>query len=177
MTIFQSYDDIRSSIQDGDIIFIRGDRTLGAKLVKFFTRSNYSHVAIAFWANMGNETRLMVVESQGGTKNRIINMSYYSEVDFDVVTSPKSWNSVVDVALARIGILQYSWMEAIYVGLRESLLKYWGIKIPVMSFSGEICSEFVARVYGAAEIHVSPQLLWEELEAQGQTIRVEVRNP
>ena len=171
-----TYEQARRYIKDGDIIFTnRKKGWVVGPTIRFVTRAYYTHVGIAFWLRTGNRDRVMMVEAQGGTQRRIVNLSYYQNDPFDVVTPPKPWEEVSDRAIERLHQVPYGWFEAGYVGIREFLLKYFDKKIPYKDLPGEICSEFVAKVYGLQYTHVSPQLLLEQLLNKGQKIRMRVR--
>lgn len=172
-----TYDQARDKINDGDIIFIRNARTFTSKVIRFFTRSKYSHVGIAFWAIIGGEERLMVVEAQGGTARRIINMSFYAKDQMDIVASPRPWIEYAKEALEHVGIEEYGWFEATYVGLRESLFTYLNILLAPRDFPGEICSEYVAKMLQLPTPHVSPQGLMNELNVQGYFVTLQIRKP
>lgn len=160
-------DELRNKIKDGDIIFINGDSVV-SKIIKFFTKSKFSHVGIAFWL----EDRLMMVEAQTGTLRRIINFSsFYNYADITVVSSPKSWNEVSGKALSKVGKAHYSTIEAIGVGCREFMLINFNIDLKVIDVRGEICSEFVAKTYDLDEVMISPQKLYENLLKLGMIIR------
>jgi len=175
-TTLLSYESARDQIKNGDIIFVHGIKSIVDRAIMFFTRSSYVHVGIAFWI-MTDETsskRLMIVEAQGGTKRRIINLSYYRQYGFDVVNSPISWNEIQNMALEQIGIEKYSMVTAFYVGLREFLLRRFNIKLPKSNFPGEICSEFVARLEKLTPTEISPEMLFENLSEEGYTIKIKV---
>jgi len=169
-----TYEKGRNYIQDGDIVFVKNKKTVIARAVQFFTRSAYSHVGIAFWAQIGKERRLMIVEDQGNTRRRIVNASFYYGCDLDVIEAPKSWSDVQCKALAKVGIAHYGYGEALYVGFRETLLQYFGIRLPTRDMPGMICSEFVADIYGLKETHVSPHLLIKNLLAEKHKFRVKI---
>lgn len=166
-----SYEEVRNKVQDGDIIFIRDKKGIFSKIIRFFTKSKFSHAGIAFWMSSGGHRRLMIVEAQGGAKRRIVNLSYHSDGKYLAIAAPKSWSSINHNALEKLNKVSYGYLEAIYVGFREFLLKYFDIKIKMFGFPGEICSEFIANVYDLADKHVSPQLLMENLLTIGQKIR------
>lgn len=167
-----SYEQARLDIQDGDIIFIKNNKGLFLpQLIRFFTRSPYTHVGIAFWITTGSADRLMVVEAQGGAKRRIVNLSYYEDDHIDVVEAPKDWDRVSEKAIERLNQVPYGWLQALYVGVREFLLQYFNVKLPMRDLPGEICSEFVARIYDLPERHISPQLLLDQLQRLGFHIR------
>jgi len=170
------YEEARDHIQDGDIIFLRGKRTqLINRIIMYFTSSPYSHVGIAVWMNKDNQQsqRLLMVESQLGTKNRIINLSEYSSYAMDVVPAPIEWRMVRDTALSSLGISKYSVIDAIFVGLREWFHKFFVIPYANLS-DGEICSEFVSRIYNLKPQNVSPGLLKKILEDAGYSTRFNI---
>ena len=169
------YEEGRDLIQDGDIAFMRDTGSIPAWLIRIITRSNYSHVGICFWATIGDEQRLLFIEAQGKTKRRILNFGYYSDRDIDVVRAPLEWKTVCDKALKRVGKTDYTMLGALYVGVRECLWKYVGIKLPTLDFPGEICSEFVAEIYDIEPNDVSPQVLFEQLQHLGHNVDLEIR--
>jgi len=170
-----SYEEARSHIQDGDIVFIHNKNTIPAKIVRTFTRSEYSHVGFAFWVEAAGKRRLMMVEAQGSARRRIVNMSFYREVEMDVLSAKEDWNQIGSLALSKLGLVKYGWGEAAYVGLRETLLKVFNVRIPRKDFPGEICSEYVARNLKLKDIHISPQLLWEQMLTVGYKERLKIR--
>ena len=170
-----SYEAARSHIKSGDIVFIKDSPTFLASIIRLFTRSKYSHVGIAFWMTSGGVERLMMVEAQGGTRRRIVNLSKYRNVDLDVVHAPEIWGAAVGIALERLSEVPYGYLEALYVGIVEALQQYFDITIPRKNFSGEICSEFVARIYNLPSKHVSPQALFDQLIQEGHALKLLVR--
>ena len=173
-----SYEHARPEIKGGDVVFVRGKHSkLVQSLIMFFTKSAYSHVGFAFWMTTedGSENRLMMVEAQGGTKRRVVNMSFYEDRRLDVVNSPIAWNEIESCALSKLGLVEYGWLDVLYVGIHDFLLKYLGIKIPHANMPGETCSEFVAKCLHLKETHISPQELFEALMKQGCEIKIKVR--
>lgn len=175
MTQVMSFVEAREHIMDGDIVFIKNRRGPLSSLIHVFTRSVYSHVGIAFWMKTGNVRRLMMVEAQGGTSRRIVNLSKYAGDDLDVIEAPQEWDSVVNTALKKLSEVPYGYFEALYVGIVEFAQQYWNITLPRKNFDGEICSEFVARVYDLPEKHISPQGLFEQLAKLGHNPAVQVK--
>ena len=170
-----SYKDGRLAIKDGDVVFLRGRRTLIGKIIQFVTRSVYSHVGIAFWATIGKQERLFMVECQGNTKKRIVNMSFYQDCNMDIISTSLPWENISNYALNNIGVVKYGYIEAIYVGLREFLMLYFNIRLPAHDFKGQICSEFVADTYGMIERHVSPAMLLSNMINKGNKIKIKIR--
>jgi len=169
-----SYQVGRSQIKDGDLVFLT-DHTIAGFLIRLFTRTKYSHCNIAFWDQTPAGPRILAVESQGGTTRRIINLSFYTKKgSMDIISSPKDWTTVVaPVALQQLGFAKYGYFEALYVGLREFLLKYLDIKISEKAVQkSEICSEFMARVIQWPDTEISPGLLAQQLIAAGNPVKL-----
>ena len=171
----RSFRNAQPTIRDGDLIFVRNKNAWFSKIIRFATRSQYSHVGIAFWITVAGKEHLMVIEAQGGTERRIITMDYYSDTGIDVIRAPRVWSEYCDVAFEQVGKLKYGWREAIYVGLRELLFKYAKIRLPPRDFDGEICSEFAARMMQLDNFHVSPQGLIDALAEKGHLITLHIR--
>ncbi len=174
---FNSYEEARTDVQDGDVVFVHGSKFRPLQyIVMYFTDSPFAHVGLAFWVTLeGGERRLMMVEAQGGSRRRMINMSTYRDRNIDVIKAPRPWEEISQEALdrERLGRSKYGWFDAVYIGLREKLSRY--IRLPVTHFSGEICSEFVARLQEMPKVRVSPQRLWEEFLCEGEQVRLRVR--
>lgn len=159
-----TYEQARDIIQDGDIVFLHGThKSWVQNIIMAFTASTYTHVCIAFWITLGGEERLMCVEAQSNTARRILSMSFYEDRKFTVLASPNDWSMVREDVLARVGKVHYSITSAIYVGIREWLLRTCNISLPSLQLSNEICSEFVATVVGLEDVDISPQCLYEQL--------------
>lgn len=158
------YEDVRQVVRDGDIVFIHGswNRPIQA-LIMFFTGSEFSHCAIAFWIDTPSGKRLMCVEAQGMSRRRILTLSYYDDAAMTIIPAPKPWTQVRHIALEEIGKKQYGMFEAIYVGIQEFIHRHTGRHLPRLNMKGEICSEFIAKVYDLEDRDVSPQKLYEQL--------------
>ena len=166
MTQNVTHEQVYSQINNGDIMFVANFNHLVARLIQFATRSPYSHVAILFWVTTpGGAKRLMVVEAQGGTTLRVQDFDFYSDRPLQIVAAPKDFSSYESVALAHIGEIKYGYIEALYSGVRDFFFDYLNIKLPQKTFKGEICSEFVARVLGLTSTDVTPQDVFNELNA------------
>jgi hypothetical protein len=173
-----SYEASRNQFKSGDIVFVRGTKSILHRLIMFLTSSRYVHVGIVFWIQTDDTSpkRLMIVEAQGRTNRRIVNLSFYDNRDLDVFSTITSWDQMQDTALEKIGIEKYGWITAIYVGIREFALKYFNIRLPKSNFPGEICSEFVARVVGILPAEISPGTLSKTLLSKGSKVKLMVRN-
>lgn len=169
------YSDIRNLISSGDIIFLKTN-TLAGKIIRFFTNSPYTHVCMAFWIHSNSSvSRLLVVEAQGGTRRRIINLSDYIKYDWTIINNLGDWSSQEPEALDKLGNVSYGWINASYFGIRQFLLKTLRIKLPRKSFSGEICSEFVANILKLEESRVTPSELFDVLtKEKGHKIKFDI---
>lgn len=169
-----TYDEARNNICDGDLIFFHGHHTLVSKAIQFFTRGVYTHVGIAFWIDICGRKRLMVVEAQGGTNRRILNLSYYEKREFDVISGLQKWENISEDALNSLGQVKYSWIDAVYVGLKEFVKPV--IELPDRNFSGQICSEFVAELQGIEMKSYSPTSLYNTIrENYAGVLKCEVK--
>ena len=171
-----TYEEARKYINDGDIIFIRGEKKFLKNPIRssimFFTNSVYVHTGIVFWANIAGHKHLLITEAQGGTSRRIVNMSFYETENIDVMEPLKEWNDISTDAVEKLGKVKYGWMDAFYVGLRE---KFYKIPFKPKNFSGEICSERVANLQGITPSEISPQKLYEILLKNGKKIKLQIR--
>ena len=162
-----SYESVRDTIKDGDLLFVHGNWTWKhpiQAIIMAATGSSLYHVGICFWMNTADTPRLMMVESHGGSNRRILNASFYDDHKVSVLPAPKPWSKeVCDVALAKVGKEDYGYMDAIYVGFRDFMLQHFSVHLPERHFDDEICSEFVANVYDLPQKAISPKDLWAML--------------
>ncbi|TFG96682.1 hypothetical protein E4H12_10500 [Candidatus Thorarchaeota archaeon] len=161
---FQSYAEIRDSIQDGDIIFFKGRWSiLTNAIVMFFTRSPIYHVGVAFWVQTKTARRLFLLESHGKSTRRIVNLSYYEKWEMLAIKAPKPWETIEKDALEKLGKVSYGYLEGTYIGLRDVFMNVFGVKLPTYDLPAEVCSSLVARLYGMEDPIVSPQRLYLDL--------------
>lgn len=166
-----AYEQGRDLVQDGDVLFIANKKGIILPfLIRWSTKSLFSHTAIAFWMDTVAGKRLMAVQAQGGDKRFIKNVSALNKCEIYVMSSPKAWADVAPQALVKLDQVKYNYFEAFYVGLREFLMTRFNITIKNIDFPGEICSEFNARVLDMPEVEVTPQELFEEV-SKTQTLR------
>ena len=159
-----SYEQARTVITDGDIVFIHGSwRDPLQAIIMLFTASPFSHVCVAFWVETGIGRRLMCVEAQAKARRRILTMGYYEDSEMTVLAAPLPWQDVRASALSRVGKAHYGLAEAMYVGICEFVKRRTGIKLPMRPVSREYCSTFVADMYQLPVRTGSPQALYEQL--------------
>src|SRR5574343_807626 len=159
------YNEIRNDIQNGDILFFDSKPFhLLQQTIRLFTGSKKIHVGIAYWIQENDISRLMVIEAQGGSNRRIVNIGVYSGYVMTVVKQQlKTWNEM-RYCLDRIGIIKYSYTTALIAGVNDLIKQYFGKKLIISDkFKGEICSEFVARVLDLPDTIISPGNLYDYL--------------
>ena len=177
MITAKTFDEIRDKVTDGDIIFIHKTAGFLNKLIKFFTKTQYSHCAVLFWLKTPSGKRLMLVESQGMTKRRIVSASEYEKDEFDIISSPIPWNMIQESCFKKVGKVDYGYDDAVKVGVRDFLLRNFGIaiKVPADNDNDEICSSFIAQALGMKDTMISPGDLFEQLTRNGNPVKIRVR--
>jgi hypothetical protein len=161
-----TYDQASQVIENGDIVLFQGNFSFKHpidSIIMLVTGSPFVHCNIAFWTEIGGERRLLAVEAQGGTDRRIINESFYVDKNMVVFKGIKDWNSIDSDALSKIASQKYSYITAVYAGMRDFSMRVFGIRLPKFSHPGEICSEFVARLQGLSDTDISPGDLYKAL--------------
>ena len=157
-----TYEQARNVISDGDIIFVNNGKSIWSKLTQLVTSSETFHCGIAFWIRDSRyKSRLMIVEANAKGR-RIVSLSSYSAHDLDILGSTVDWEMHCDPVLDNTGAIPYSFIEYVWIGLRE----VFGIVRRKDDF-GEVCSKMVAEYCKAAGYDlvtdVSPGKLKTEL--------------
>ncbi len=161
------YNEIRNNIQNGDVLFFDSrPYNLLQQTIRLFTGTKKVHVGIAYWIVENDISRLMVIEAQGGSNRRIVNIGAYCGYNMTVVKQQlKLWKDM-RYCLDRIGIIKYSYTTALIAGVNDLIKQYFGKKIIISDkFKGEICSEFVARVLDLPDTIISPGNLYDYLKS------------
>lgn len=147
-----SYKEARSFIKNGDLLtFMVGhkDYRLLHKLTKFVTRSPYYHTGIAVWMSTDSgESRLFICEAHR-TGRRLVPLSMYSNLRFDVTTCPVEFNLIEKPLLELVGSVPYGFLDYIGVGLRM----LFGITAKDDDGS-EICSEMAQDLFYKAGLSI-----------------------
>lgn len=166
-----NYEQARNYVEDGDIIFVRKGTSIWSKLTQLVTKSDTYHCGIAFWVrDPVYKSRLFIVEAHQGGR-RIVSLSSYAQHPMDVIGSPISWEQYCDDLLDNTGLIPYSIVEYVWIGLLEK----FRIRRKVDDF-GEVCSKMVAKylVRGGislAETDISPGNLRSVLQREGYEIK------
>lgn len=142
-----TYEDVRLSIGNGDLIFFRNSDSISAKLIKFFTKSDYNHCAIAFWMQTEGvfDKQLFIIE-QYPFGRRITKLSSYKNKHFDIVGAPIKWDLYANELLDGTGKISYSYLDLATIYLKESF------DIKITDFKGEVCSEMIGKVLKSFKI-------------------------
>ena len=125
----EKYKNIRSGICDGDIIATKWNGIF-SRIIKFFTRSNYSHV----WILYNIHGRVFVIEAQYGKWIRMILASKVAKtVDFDIFRWGEAQQDTLSEAMSRLGD-------------RYDLI--WAVASPFIDTKTHqaFCSEFVSEI-------------------------------
>lgn len=157
------YAEARPLIETGDLIAVKGKSGPLAPLTKFFTRSEYTHVGVAFWMNDG----LWLAETNAGN-NHAIPCSQLEHEDIDVFKCPKA----LDKSRLLYAIHQmlrvkvpYGFTSLFIIGLAD----YMNFRVKSHDESLLSCAGFSGLIYELCgwpiDTHlISPQKLTERLE-------------
>jgi hypothetical protein len=177
-TPVMSYKDARPLIQNGDVVsFMVGhkDHLILHKLTKLVTRSPYYHTGLAVWiATSSGESRLFVCEAYPGGR-RLIPLSVYSNLRFDVTPCPVAFDLIEKPMLERVGSVPYGFWDYFAVGLRM----LFGITAKDNEGT-EICSEMAQDLFFNADFPIpimplAPNELKEFINNAGIADRVSIR--
>ncbi len=144
------YDDVRSSIKDGDVLMYRG-RNIPSRVIQWATRSRYSHAGLAAWWN----GRLMVLEAVGrGVVVTPLSANvrhYHGDVEWfacveDIPDADR--HRMIEFAQQELG-KEYARWRAIKLGLRILLLKGEKQRDELRRARQLFCSHYVAEVYNS----------------------------
>jgi hypothetical protein len=144
------YDATRPLIKDGDVLMYRG-RSLESRLIRWATRSKYSHAGLAVWWN----DRLMVMEAVGrgvvlsplskNVRSYSGSVEWFSSVE---EISAEERVRMIQIAQQELG-KEYALWRALILGWRvlfqKDIEKRDGLRREARLF----CSHYVAAVYNA----------------------------
>jgi uncharacterized protein YycO len=142
----------RDTIDDGDVLLFQGTG-LFSRLIRFVTRSTYSHSGLAIWWN----DRLMVLESTT-PEVRIMPLSiligHYPRVDLYRPTKQLNRVQMFDAATEALGKKYAVWTVVRYV--RRILFKIRGGGDPRKPPDKFICSQLVSFAYREGGLDLNP---------------------
>ncbi len=148
----------KSLILSGDILFFTANDLVG-KAITEITSGDYCHVAVAFADSTG---RLMVLECQGGTPKRVVDLSFYEGRTVAIVGTVKAWGTLRDKAVQGLGAAGYDYIEAGLAGFGALVARETNWRLETHA-SGHICSTFIAQLFGVTDEVIAPAELFELL--------------
>lgn len=155
------YGEARALIQSGDLLLFRS-RGWIASLIRWATRSRYSHVGLAVWT-FG---RLMVAESRELRGCRLVPLSAAigaAHVDLYQVgdATADARSKVVGAALERLG-QAYGWGSIVRMALGRLILLRWRRRYSeddqLPPGTHLVCSAYVAACWRLAGVDLVPNL-------------------
>lgn len=116
------YKQARNLIRSGDLIAVRKRGDLWAALTRWFTRSPYTHTALAVWSGAGDTWRLLVAEEKA-SGCFLTPLSQYEDVDFDVFIAPDEVQErIEEVIYDTLGApIAYDYADWLRIGLNRLL--------------------------------------------------------
>jgi hypothetical protein len=148
-----AYSEARSNIRDGDVLMYRG-RSLPSMIIRWATRSKYSHAGLAAWWN----NRLIVLEAVGrGVMVTSLSSnvrSYHGDVEWFTCVSdmtPQQREKMIGFAQAELG-KEYDRWSAIVLGLKILFQRDREKRDALRRERKLFCSAYVAQVYNAAGV-------------------------
>jgi hypothetical protein len=161
-----SYNEIRSKIKSGDLVFLKAAGI--GKAITAITGGTYSHCGIAVWLHDEYTERLMLIEAFEGGR-RVVSLSCYANRQFIVLDSELNYSAISSEALDNTGKVGYGYFDFIKIGIRDLLMRH-GIAPVFRDSPGEVCSEFVAKMlkldnklpYGVDTL-IDPSMLFETI--------------
>lgn len=152
-------------IESGDIIFFHSKERFYHRLIRFFTDSHIVHVGVVFWINVEGEEMLMIAEANGGGPRRIVRLRDYIDTTVEFIRPPHGWMDIREKVLIDIGQVEYSWFEAIFVGINEWAERVYGKRLSdsALKFKGEICTQYVCDIFSLDGELMSPARLYDKM--------------
>lgn len=137
-----TYAEARSQIKTGDLIAVRSTHGGFAALVRWFTKSPYTHTAVALWVC----DRLLMVETR--ILAGIVPMSQLGDKDFDVIRCPVADPEYVFIeAFNILGMpVDYDVIDLLRIAARLRL----GWKGREVDDQRKVCSALSAAIYRLA---------------------------
>lgn len=139
---FSSYAEARRWIKTGDLIAVRSTHGGFSAMVRWFTKSPYTHTAVALWVC----DRLLMVETR--ILAGIVPMSQMDSKDFDVIRCPVTNPEHVFIeAFNILGMpVGYDFKDLLRIAARLKL----GWKAPEVDDQSKVCSALSAAIYRLA---------------------------
>lgn len=177
-----TYEEARSQIRTGDLIFIHRRRKGGTFfqwMINFFTGSSIYHTGVAIWMKSPSGIeRLMVSDIHAIGGRRVVPLSLFALHRMEVCRVPDyaNMNAMEEYMLKRVGAADYGYLDLIMIGVRE----FFGL--PARDQRGDVCSAFSAKTWIEGNVPlidtlVSPGKLYENVKALGIEPTIDIRPP
>jgi hypothetical protein len=124
-----TYAEIRDTLKSGDLAFYSSHNGIGDKLIKWWTKSKYSHVGV-IWVVAG---RIFLLEASAFGGVRMVPLSL--RLPDLVVSMNLDWNDAAETQAMSNMMKPYSFIDAIRAGLGEKYKE-----------NGWICTEYAASI-------------------------------
>ena len=151
------YEDVRSKLKNGDILLYKANRLVD-KLIRYATKSEYSHSGIIVWWN----ERLMVMDAR--SKTGVVIMPLSRNIarwngDVEWYTSKKNLSKkdrerMIVFAQRELG-KKYSAWQAFKVYLYEKFTSIFERRHKNHSSSKLFCSYYVAQIYSSVGLSLT----------------------
>jgi hypothetical protein len=139
---------------NGSIIFFETEtwyKNIASFIVNITTGEKYTHVGFLYYI----ENEPFVIESLVMTGRSITNLDTYRGRRYAIVPPPKTWEEKEHKVIDKINQVHYGFADVVLAGLSRAM-KRVGIKYTFGNYSGEICSEFVAKVCNIKPSNITP---------------------
>ena len=122
--------------------------------IRLFTGSKIFHTGIAVWITTDSEARRLMCVEAAGKGRRIVNMSAFKDLAFEVTSIPPELDvrAVEAYALDHLGE-KYGWWDLIVIGARE----FFGLK--AKGGKHIVCSEAAAKAWQAGGMEFETTVL------------------
>ncbi len=124
-----NYNDIRNTLKSGDLVFYSSHNGIGDKLIKWWSKSKYSHVGVV-WVVAG---RVFLLEASAFGGVRLVPLS--KRMPDLIVRMNLEWNAAAEQQAMEHMMDKYSFYDALLAGLHK---KY--------KSSNWICTEYAASI-------------------------------
>lgn len=142
------YADARDRIRDGDLVAVRSAHGGLPALVRWFTKSPYTHTGVALWLSSRQTGKsILVIAEMDGADAVLTPLSQFDDVAFDVFDCPvvgRTRSAVVTEALEALRHpIAYDYLDLLRIAAHKAL----NIGLPSEDKNGLVCSALSARIY------------------------------
>lgn len=156
------YNDIRDSIKSGDIIFTSSDGIIG-KLIKFATKSKYTHVGVAVW--LGEHLFILEALRSGIALNLLSSYNKFDIINLNGI----NFSTIENLFKYNKHKTKYDYRASIVNGFKLFLNNYlnFNLSIKIIQDDRYQCAELVSELLFNNDIinrkFVIPSEIYNEL--------------